>query len=87
MQLICPEHPQWEALVNLMGNPEWALLDVLADGPGRSENADLIDLHLCEWMASQQVDDLYHTAQQARVAMTPVATGPAAVRVIAMSSA
>jgi crotonobetainyl-CoA:carnitine CoA-transferase CaiB-like acyl-CoA transferase len=74
MQLICPEQPQWEALVNLMGNPEWALLDVLADGPGRSENADLIDLHLSEWMASQQVDDLYHTAQQARVAMTPVAT-------------
>ncbi len=74
IQLICPEQPQWEALVELMGNPEWARLDLLADGPGRSENADLIDLHLSEWMASQRVDDLYHAAQRARVAMTPVAT-------------
>lgn len=74
MQLICPEQAQWEALVGLMGNPEWALLEFLADGPGRSENADLIDLHLTEWMATQPVDDLYHRAQRARVAMTPVTT-------------
>lgn len=74
MQLICPEQAQWEALVDLMGNPEWATLDLLADGPGRSEHADLIDLHLGQWMATQRVDDLYHAAQQARVAMAPVAT-------------
>ena len=74
MQLICPEQSQWEALVELMGSPEWAQLELLADGPGRSENADLIDLHLREWMATQQVDELYHAAQRARVAMTPVAT-------------
>lgn len=74
MQLICPEQAQWKALVDLMRNPDWARLDALADGPGRSENADLIDLHLSKWMASQRVDDLYHAAQNARVAMTPVAT-------------
>ena len=74
MQLICPEQEQWEALVELMGNPEWARLEVLADGPGGSQNADVVNLYLSEWMATQQVDDLYHTAQQARVAMTPVAT-------------
>lgn len=74
LQLICPEQQQWEALVELMGNPDWAGLELLADGPGRSENADLIELHLAEWMATQRLDDLYHAAQRARVAMTPVAT-------------
>jgi len=74
MQLICPEQAQWEALVVLMGNPDWARLEVFADGPGRSANGDLIDVYLSEWMATQRVDDLYHAAQRARVAMTPVAT-------------
>jgi crotonobetainyl-CoA:carnitine CoA-transferase CaiB-like acyl-CoA transferase len=74
MQLICPEQVQWESLVHLMGDPEWALLDVFAEGTGRSENSDVIELQLGEWMATQNVDELYLAAQDARVAMTPVTT-------------
>jgi crotonobetainyl-CoA:carnitine CoA-transferase CaiB-like acyl-CoA transferase len=74
MQIICPEQPQWESLVHLMGDPEWALLDVFAESVGRSENSDVIELKLGEWVATQYVDALYLAAQTARVAMTPVTT-------------
>jgi crotonobetainyl-CoA:carnitine CoA-transferase CaiB-like acyl-CoA transferase len=74
MQIICPEQSQWESLVELMGNPEWAQLDVFATGPDRSANSDLVTMYLSEWFATQRVDDLYHAAQAARVAMTPVNT-------------
>ena len=74
MQLISPEQHQWEALVELMGRPEWATMDIVATGPGRSENADLVDLYLGQWMATQTVDELYHAAQAAGIAMTPVNT-------------
>ena len=46
MQVLCVEQPQWEALVELMGNPEWAQLDVFATLEGRQDNTDLLDIYL-----------------------------------------
>lgn len=74
VQIICPEQSQWESLVEMMGRPEWALMDVVATAEARRENADLVMLYLGQWMAEQQVDDLAIRAQQAHVCITPVAT-------------
>ncbi|WP_428116776.1 CoA transferase [Candidatus Poriferisodalis sp.] len=74
LQLICPEQSQWEAFVELMGSPEWASLDVFATGPDRTQNSDLVNMYLAEWFADQHVDDIYHAAQAARIAVTPVNT-------------
>ena len=41
---------EWQALVQLMGNPSWA-----AD---RHEHADMIDAHLEKWFATQKRDDV-----------------------------
>ena len=74
VQLICPEQEQWAALVKLMGDPEWAYSGVFDDNEARRENADLVDHYLTEWMADQEVVDLYHRAQEARLCLSPVYT-------------
>ena len=74
VSIICPEQEQWESLVELMGNPEWASLDAVATQPARRENADLVGIYLGEWLATQSVDELAVQAQHARVCITPVTT-------------
>lgn len=74
MQIICVEQAQWEALVTLMGEPEWAQLEVFATNLDRQDNADLLVLYLREWTETQKVDDLYRAAQKARIPATPVST-------------
>lgn len=74
MHVMCVEAAQWEALLDLMGRPDWSELDVFATNEGRQENADLLHLYIGEWMAEQHVDDLYRRAQAARISCTPVNT-------------
>ncbi len=74
LQLICPEQSQWESFVELMDSPEWASLEVFATGPDRTQNSDVINVYLEEWFADQRADDIYHDAQAARIAVTPVNT-------------
>lgn len=74
IQFICPEEAQWRALVGLMGNPEWASLEVFASGAARRENADLVDHFVSEWTAGWTVAELSAAAQAARVCMSPVST-------------
>lgn len=74
ISIICPEQEQWESLVTLMGDPEWASLETFATQPARRENADVVNLFLGEWFAEQSVDELAVKAQHARVCITPVTT-------------
>lgn len=72
LQFICVEDAQWRSLVELMGSPEWATLDVFATTAQRRENADLIELYLSEWMATQSADELFLAGQRARLCVSPV---------------
>jgi len=74
IQCICVEQAHWEALLGLMGNPEWGELEVFADNNSRRENVDLVQLYVSEWMAEQEVVDLYHRGQAARICLAPVYT-------------
>ena len=74
IQFICVEQAQWEALVELMGNPDWAALEVFATNGDRRENSDLVELYVSEWMADQTVTDLYTRGQAARICLAPVYT-------------
>ena len=74
VQFICPEQTQWDAAVTLMGEPDWARLDLFATGADRRENSDLIDVYLAEWTSTQRVADLVRDAQAARVCISPVST-------------
>ena len=74
VQIICPEQQQWRSLVRLMGDPEWALLDVFDSPESRRENVDVLDLYLGEWLAEQRVADLCRDAQTAHVCISPLNT-------------
>ncbi|MFT7599210.1 MAG: crotonobetainyl-CoA:carnitine CoA-transferase CaiB-like acyl-CoA transferase [Acidimicrobiales bacterium] len=76
IQILCVEEAQWAALRNLMGNPEWAEMEIFATNEDRQDNVDLLDLYLGEWLTTQKVDELYEAAQAARIPFTPVNSMP-----------
>ena len=76
MHVICVETTQWESLLDLMGRPEWTELEIFDSNEGRRDNADLLHLYLAEWMATQNVAELYRAAQEARIPLTPLYTMP-----------
>ena len=72
--LACIEQDQWERLVEFMGNPEWATLEVFATPAGRNQNQDVIHTFLEEFIGGWNTFDLYHAAQQQRICFAPVMT-------------
>jgi crotonobetainyl-CoA:carnitine CoA-transferase CaiB-like acyl-CoA transferase len=72
--VCCVEEHQWRGLVELMGNPEWAELELFADRLTRAENWDALKIFLQEWAQEESVDALYHAAQQRRIPFAPVST-------------
>ncbi|HXX90064.1 MAG TPA: CoA transferase [Acidimicrobiales bacterium] len=49
---------QWEALVDVLGRPEWATGAPLSSAAGRAEQHDLIDERLSAWCAQRTGDDV-----------------------------
>jgi crotonobetainyl-CoA:carnitine CoA-transferase CaiB-like acyl-CoA transferase len=76
VHILCVEPSDWEALIEIMGRPEWAELEVFATNEGRTENADLLHLYLGEWTATQHVVEIYRVGQAARIPITPLNTMP-----------
>ncbi|MGE0826301.1 MAG: CaiB/BaiF CoA transferase family protein [Candidatus Binatia bacterium] len=68
------EDHQWKGAVELMGNPEWAAMDIFQDFPSRSANWDVLKTLLGEWMQDKSVQEVYHAAQARRVPFAPVST-------------
>ncbi len=66
------EQDQWERLVALMGNPEWAQLEIFADFPSRLANWDVLHAQLGEWIAGWKVADLYRAGQARRICFAPI---------------
>jgi len=72
--IVCIEQDQWERLVEFMGNPEWAKLDIFADQASRAENQDMVHSMVQEFVGQWQADELYHEAQKRRICAAPVLT-------------
>ena len=70
--LICAEQDQWQRLVEFMGNPAWAQLDLFADRLGRAENQDTVHRFVQAFVGERNADDLYHEAQKRRICVAPV---------------
>jgi crotonobetainyl-CoA:carnitine CoA-transferase CaiB-like acyl-CoA transferase len=68
------EDHQWKNAVALMGDPEWAQMDLFLDFPSRSANWDVLKPLLEEWMQDKSVQEVYHAAQARRVPFAPVST-------------
>jgi crotonobetainyl-CoA:carnitine CoA-transferase CaiB-like acyl-CoA transferase len=72
--VIAVEEDQWQRLVQLMGNPEWASNELFADRLSRAQNNDALKALMSEWIASWKVQDLYRTAQEHRIPFAPINT-------------
>ena len=72
--VCCVEEHQWRKFVEIMGNPEWAEMELFADRLARGANFDALQAFLQEWCAEQSVADLYEKAQTRRVPFAPVST-------------
>jgi crotonobetainyl-CoA:carnitine CoA-transferase CaiB-like acyl-CoA transferase len=64
VELLTLEDRQWQALVELLGRPEWAQDQALLDPLERSRRGDEINRHIRDWMSQHQVDDIVQRAQQ-----------------------
>jgi crotonobetainyl-CoA:carnitine CoA-transferase CaiB-like acyl-CoA transferase len=72
--LCCVEEHQWRQFVEIMGNPEWAEMELFATRLARGANFDALQVFLQEWCREQSVQALYEAAQQRRVPFAPVST-------------
>ena len=72
--VIAVEEDQWQRLVQLMGNPEWASNELFRDRLSRAQNNDALKALMSDWIASWKVQDLYRAAQQNRIPFAPINT-------------
>ena len=72
--LCAVEEHQWKTFIDVIGNPDWAALDIFADRLQRGANWDALKPMIAEWMAGQKVQELYALLQSRRVPIAPVST-------------
>jgi crotonobetainyl-CoA:carnitine CoA-transferase CaiB-like acyl-CoA transferase len=72
--LCCVEEHQWRTWVEIMGNPEWAGMELFENRLTRAANWDALKLFLQEWVRERSVDELYRAGQARRVPLAPVST-------------
>ncbi len=68
------EEHQWQRFVELMGNPEWAQMELFATRLDRGRNFDALQVFLQDWCRNQSVQELYEVAQRERIPFAPVST-------------
>jgi crotonobetainyl-CoA:carnitine CoA-transferase CaiB-like acyl-CoA transferase len=72
--VCCVEEHQWRQFVEIMGNPEWASMELFENRLARGANFDALLTFLQEWCRDQSVQELYEAAQRRRVPFAPVST-------------
>ncbi|MGA2409379.1 MAG: CoA transferase, partial [Candidatus Binataceae bacterium] len=72
--VACAEEAQWQRMVEVMGNPEWAREELFKDRLARGENADALNLFIREWASSWKARELFLAGQAKRVPFATVNT-------------
>ncbi len=66
---------EWDALVQIMGNPDWALNHRFSDIAGRLQHKEELDQRIAEWTNTLTHRQVMHTLQEAGVPAGIVASG------------
>jgi len=61
--LCLPMEHQWEALIKLMGNPDWAQDERFKDELDRAQHAKELNENIAQWTMERTKDEIYHQAQ------------------------
>lgn len=72
--VACAEEPQWQRLVELMGDPEWTHEELFKDRIARGINSDALNLFMREWFSSQNKEEVFHAGQAKRIPFAKVNT-------------
>jgi|YelNatPaOPRAMG01_1025707.scaffolds.fasta_scaffold08630_3 crotonobetainyl-CoA:carnitine CoA-transferase CaiB-like acyl-CoA transferase len=73
--VVCVEEDQWQRLVEMMGNPEWARDELFKDRVSRAQNLDALKALMSEWLAGWKVEELFRKGQgEYRIPFAPVNT-------------
>ncbi len=72
--VLCVEKEQWQQLVSLLGNPEWADSEVFSDPIACARNYDALRPLLEESFQDWTVEELYRAAQARRIPVAPAST-------------
>ncbi|MBU6266665.1 MAG: CoA transferase [Sphingomonadales bacterium] len=67
VELLTLEQRQWDGLVELLGNPEWALVPEFANSVERSRQGAMINRHIREWASVRKVEDIVREGQKLSV--------------------
>ncbi len=78
--VLALEAAQWNGLVEVMGNPDWAQLEIFQDMFTRAQNSDLIYSMLEEWTIQQGKFELMDRCQAVGAPVTAVFTVAEAAR-------
>jgi crotonobetainyl-CoA:carnitine CoA-transferase CaiB-like acyl-CoA transferase len=74
IMIVVPLEHQWQALVELMGSPEWAKDEKCNDEFSRDMYHEEINAHIGEWMMNYTKEEFYHQAQALNCPVGYVAT-------------
>jgi crotonobetainyl-CoA:carnitine CoA-transferase CaiB-like acyl-CoA transferase len=74
VDIQCMTEEQWQRLVQVMGDPDWAHLEIFRDTFARAENWEALEPLLSAWFMQQTKQEFYLKAQAGRVASAPVNT-------------
>lgn len=80
VELLTLEQRQWEGLVKLLGNPEWAQDSALEDSLERSRRGPEINRHIREWALVRKVEDIVREGQALNVPLAKYYTPAEVVR-------
>jgi crotonobetainyl-CoA:carnitine CoA-transferase CaiB-like acyl-CoA transferase len=72
--VACAEEPQWQRMVELMGDPEWTHEELFKDRISRGANSDAVNLFMREWMSAWNKEELFHAGQAKRIPFAKVNT-------------
>ena len=67
VELLTLEQRQWDGLVKLLGEPDWALDPALSDSLERSRRGPDINRHIRAWAIERNVDDIVAAGQKLSV--------------------
>jgi crotonobetainyl-CoA:carnitine CoA-transferase CaiB-like acyl-CoA transferase len=70
----CMTEEQWQRLVELMGNPDWAHWEVFEDVFARAENWDALEPLITDWLKEKGKQEFYLEAQGRAIPSAPVNT-------------
>lgn len=72
--IMTVEDHQWDALVELMGSPDWARADYLKDRQTRADSWEAIEPLIAEWCQQHTVEEVFRGGSALRLPCAPADT-------------